>query len=682
MEPHFAKDRLARVAVVDLVAEQPIVERGEDRERQVGARRVEDVAFHRVGVLAVLFELRLGEFRLQLLEQVARSTLEVAHGAVVGQAEEFLHGLVLLPGSDPLHGPVHVDVGEHEEAFDLDVLDGGAAVAGVEADECGVGLHGRALGEQSLAEDEGAFELLFVRQRLGVLGGERHGEQAGPAAVERLRVLGRSHPRPEEEADAAAGAGVILELVALALGERIHVDEVDRGEVLEVELVQRFLRAVDPVDAAERVLKQSLQVEAIALLLVALVLLAFQDENREAFLNLDHGVAHVIGQEAAGFGFGELRGHDVEPIERVVLGADAVEARSRGDNLGALLIWRQAREADGHFVPALAVLEELEAHVLEFRRTRIPHANFEVDRLAARRDPGLRLELENRHVVARTRLAIRLLAVRVGHVDEVNLDPGRRVFGEQLPQRVAVFAPVHGPQIRDDVNHFRHVRIGLLVEHFLGGAEAVDEAIAHGRGLHAVEEALHVRDGVVVEPLERPRLRNGRARLLRRRVVVGLAQVRQQQQVQRLGRVRLGGGGRDAIRDLRLGLIEGGGRLAVDGHEIGGGGRVVEDHDVGRGPAFLAFQGCEPLEPREQHSDEEDEQAAQQQQQQLFEDELPLHPLLGFEQELHGRPLDPPESHPVDQVNDDGGADQRAAGGHRERIGEKGFHSSRKHTSG
>ena len=103
--------------------------------------------------------------------------------------------------------------------------------------------------------------------------------------------------------------------------------------------------------------------------------------------------------------------------------------------------------------------------------------------------------------------------------------------------------------------------------------------------------------------------------------------------------------------------------------------RIVEDDYVGGGPALLAFHRAEPLEAGQQHADEEDEQAAEQQQDELLDDELALHALLRFEQELHRRPLDAPESHPVDQVDDDGRADQRAAGGHRERISEEGFHS-------
>ena len=57
-------------------------------QRFVAAGRVEDAAFERVGVLAVLLELRLGEFRLQLLKQVAGRALELRHLVDLAAAQQ------------------------------------------------------------------------------------------------------------------------------------------------------------------------------------------------------------------------------------------------------------------------------------------------------------------------------------------------------------------------------------------------------------------------------------------------------------------------------------------------------------------------------------------------------------------------------------------------------------------
>ena len=80
----------------------------------------------------------------------------------------------------------------------------------------------------------------------------------------------------------------------------------------------------------------------------------------------------------------------------------------------------------------------------------------------------------------------------------------------------------------------------------------------------------------------------------------------------------------------------------------------------------LAGVAAEP-EAAEQEADQQHQEAAQQQQDELLDDEPAAVALLRLEQELHRRPADALEAHAVDEVDDDRGADQRAAGRHEPR---------------
>src|SRR5205085_1049783 len=98
-------------------------------------------------------------------------------------------------------------------------------------------------------------------------------------------------------------------------------------------------------------------------------------------------------------------------------------------------------------------------------------------------------------------------------------------------------------------------------------------------------------------------------------------------------------------------------------------GRIVDDDEV---ESVLAGVAAE-AEPSQQQADQQDQQAAQREQDELLDDELAAVALLRLEEELHRRPADALEAHAVDEVDQHGRADQRAAGRHEPGVCE--FHS-------
>ena len=125
-----------------------------------------------------------------------------------------------------------------------------------------------------------------------------------------------------------------------------------------------------------------------------------------------------------------------------------------------------------------------------------------------------------------------------------------------------------------------------------------------------------------------------------------------------------------------LGFIERAARSAVfAAPDVGHARRIVENHDVRCGSRLVPLPVAAPADVAgEEHPDEEHEQAPQEEEQQLLQNLAAAHPLLGFEQELHRRPLHPPEPYPVNQVDDDGGEHQRRPGDDGERVQERGKH--------
>ena len=99
---------------------------------------------------------------------------------------------------------------------------------------------------------------------------------------------------------------------------------------------------------------------------------------------------------------------------------------------------------------------------------------------------------------------------------------------------------------------------------------------------------------------------------------------------------------------------------------------VVEQHDVIR---LLPLQQGHLAGIQQRPGDERDDrrhrQDAEQQQQQLLDQQPPAVLLLAGQQKLHRRPLHPPVPHPVDEVNDDGDADEQRRRQNERRIGKQ-----------
>jgi hypothetical protein len=319
---------------------------------------------------------------------------------------------------------------------------------------------------------------------------------------------------------------------------------------------------------------------------------------------------------------------------------------------------------------AYSVEEEIHLHVLQVRATEVFHADLEIDGIVAGRQATAGTELHDADIVAVIEMAALVSRPgRTSHIDQMHLDPGIVQLLDFLPQGFPFLGPVHRPQVGQNVDDPGQVRVGTgLIALLLRFLQTMHQAVPNRRDFRLLGE----RGPYRFQQLRGDPPRSALARRVRREQ---LRQITQAVQTQGLGGRGFQSGWQDFFRQMLTGQginILGALRIAA---RFAHARSVVQQHDMERRSGLFAGERVPTQKTGKQQANQQHQQAAQKQQDELLNDQLPPHPLLGLEQKLHRRPADPPETHPIDQMDDDRRADQSRPDHHGHRMEKQRPHS-------
>ena len=271
----------------------------------------------------------------------------------------------------------------------------------------------------------------------------------------------------------------------------------------------------------------------------------------------------------------------------------------------------------------------------------------EVDLHALAGDFRAGAEIGDADVVVRENRGLPLRPKRMGDIDEANLEVARRLghFMQRRFDRVGL-RPIALAKVADDMQRdamiLRRADDGTHLRHGVVRAD-----VHQGR-----RQAFHV----LFDLLERLRIADFVEHL---EFMFGIDRLGHRQDDELVVRVDLG----QALEDFVEKNVVGGDLEAVLGNAaflpfVAHAEGVVDQNDM---HALFAREvgHVEPDEPQHQQTDERDEEAAKEEEEQLFDDESSAIAFLGLEEELHRRPPDAFEAHAVDEMDDDGDADER-----------------------
>ena len=532
-------------------------------------------------------------------------------------------------------------------------------------------------GEQVLAEQKLRRPGDLGPSRVVVGGGviallERHRKDASTFLVELLVVRPGIDLRSQEERDPAAVADVGFE-IGDRLGRQLaDVHEEDAGKLRQVAAFESLGRvaaaelvAPDEVVArARHRFQRGSQEEAVLVELgPASGPFAVDDEDRDLVADLDCGDARVVRFQAVVLEIAELPASEPQrdPIEerlaRLDVRSEPKIELDRLDVLVAMVRLAVRREQQRHG-PVEVHVESFDAHaVVEDEHVHLGVVIAEVrdacrerDRHPLAGDLGVGPEVDDADVVLRVDRRLSLRPRLVGDVDEEDLHVARvlRHAAHDLVQFLRLRpGPVAAAEIADDIE--LHAMIDVVADDVLHALHRLVHVGVEQRRLQVVEVVLELIELVAVgEMVVRLRLKLGVERRLGDRdqdhaiVRAHLAQVLQQV----------------AQKNVVLGDLEAVLGSAVLLPRVAHAERVVEEDDV---DVLLAAEvrEVEADEAQDEQTRQGDEEAAQQQEEHLLDDEATAIALLGLEEELHCRPPDALESHPIDEMDDDRHADER-----------------------